>query len=259
MYNYHTHTKRCGHANGEDKEYVLSAIKANFKGLGFSDHVMLPNLERCLIRANYKMIDDYFSSIKQLKEEFKDQIEIYTSFECEWDNHYQKFYKELLDSKKVDYLVFGNHGCYFKGNKEYFIKSHTGTPYLKRYLNNALKALRSNLFKIMAHPDIYTCYVPWNEKSKKVAEIICKEAKKNNIALELNCGCIINEKEKNIFNEKRYRYPYSEFWKIAKKVGNTIVVGIDAHSPSAFSSENLKYMQEFIKKLNLTITEKIDF
>ena len=26
--NYHTHTKRCGHAIGEDEEYVVNAIEA---------------------------------------------------------------------------------------------------------------------------------------------------------------------------------------------------------------------------------------
>ncbi len=36
--NYHTHTERCYHASGEDKEYVEAAIKAGLKVLGFSDH-----------------------------------------------------------------------------------------------------------------------------------------------------------------------------------------------------------------------------
>lgn len=36
--NYHTHTFRCKHADGEDKEYVEAAIKAGIKTLGFSDH-----------------------------------------------------------------------------------------------------------------------------------------------------------------------------------------------------------------------------
>ena len=36
--NYHTHTKRCNHALGEDREYVEAAIKAGLKVLGFSDH-----------------------------------------------------------------------------------------------------------------------------------------------------------------------------------------------------------------------------
>lgn len=37
--NYHTHTSRCGHAVGEDEEYVINAIKSGIKVLGFSDHV----------------------------------------------------------------------------------------------------------------------------------------------------------------------------------------------------------------------------
>lgn len=36
--NYHTHTTRCQHAKGSDEDYVLSAIKAGYDELGFSDH-----------------------------------------------------------------------------------------------------------------------------------------------------------------------------------------------------------------------------
>ena len=37
-YNYHTHTARCGHAVGEDEEYVKRAIECGIKYMGFSDH-----------------------------------------------------------------------------------------------------------------------------------------------------------------------------------------------------------------------------
>ena len=36
--NYHTHTARCGHAWGSDREYAESALAAGLKILGFSDH-----------------------------------------------------------------------------------------------------------------------------------------------------------------------------------------------------------------------------
>ena len=36
--NYHTHTTRCKHASGEDREYVEKAIESGLKILGFSDH-----------------------------------------------------------------------------------------------------------------------------------------------------------------------------------------------------------------------------
>ena len=135
MYNYHTHTYRCGHAIGEDIEYVQEAIKASYKGIGFSDHVMLPKLEKIYIRAHYKEKENYLSSIKELKQKFKDKIEIYTAFECEWDNHYQKYYQQLLNNKEVDYLIFGNHNCYFKGNQEYFLKFISQKRFLNRCNN----------------------------------------------------------------------------------------------------------------------------
>ena len=78
------------------------------------------------------------------------------------------------------------------------------------------------------------------------------------MALELNCGCFINEKPKELFGETRYRYPYNKFWQIAKKTGNTIIVGIDAHSPEAFNSNNITLMNQFIKELDLKITTKLD-
>ena len=40
--NYHTHTARCRHASGEDREYVLAAVQSGVKILGFSDHAPFP-------------------------------------------------------------------------------------------------------------------------------------------------------------------------------------------------------------------------
>ena len=34
----HTHTFRCGHASGTEREYIENAIAAGFDTLGFSDH-----------------------------------------------------------------------------------------------------------------------------------------------------------------------------------------------------------------------------
>ena len=41
--NYHTHTTRCNHAAGTDREYVEYAIRSGIKILGFADHTPLPD------------------------------------------------------------------------------------------------------------------------------------------------------------------------------------------------------------------------
>ena len=69
--NYHTHTKRCGHAFGEDEEYVLEALGQGMVELGFSDHIMLPGFSQPSIRGEYSLwAQDYFKSINYLKEKY---------------------------------------------------------------------------------------------------------------------------------------------------------------------------------------------
>ena len=36
--NYHTHTYRCGHAEGSERDYAEKAAKAGLRILGIADH-----------------------------------------------------------------------------------------------------------------------------------------------------------------------------------------------------------------------------
>ena len=38
-YNYHTHTFRCQHASGTEREYIESALAAGITKIGFSEHI----------------------------------------------------------------------------------------------------------------------------------------------------------------------------------------------------------------------------
>ena len=75
--NNHTHTKRCNHALGEDREYVEAAIKAGLKVLGFSDHCpfVFEDGHISPIRMLPSQVDDYFTSIDKLKKECAEWIE----------------------------------------------------------------------------------------------------------------------------------------------------------------------------------------
>ena len=69
LFNYHTHTFRCHHAVGEDRDYVEAAIASGFSVLGFSDHVPYPFLDGHVsgIRMALKETDDYMQSIESLR------------------------------------------------------------------------------------------------------------------------------------------------------------------------------------------------
>ena len=64
--NYHTHTMRCNHARGFDREYVQAAIAAGVEELGFSDHspYIFKDGHMSGFRMSLAAYDDYFDSIK---------------------------------------------------------------------------------------------------------------------------------------------------------------------------------------------------
>ena len=55
--NYHTHTIRCHHAVGTEREYIEAAIAAGITELGFSDH------------SPYPFSDGYVSNFRMALEE----------------------------------------------------------------------------------------------------------------------------------------------------------------------------------------------
>ena len=103
-YNYHTHTYRCGHAKGKDKDYVNAAIANGFKVLGFSDHVILKGYKQPGIRGNYSQLNNYIKSINRLKKAYDGKIEIHLGFECEYFPSMMDYYKKLLKEKGINVI-----------------------------------------------------------------------------------------------------------------------------------------------------------
>jgi len=84
--NYHTHTHRCQHAIGDDRAYVEQAILNGMKVLGFSNHCpwVYDTDYTSKSRMHPSEVDEYFSSLLALKEEYKNDITIYIGFESEY-------------------------------------------------------------------------------------------------------------------------------------------------------------------------------
>ncbi|MDD4584821.1 MAG: tRNA pseudouridine(38-40) synthase TruA [Bacilli bacterium] len=262
LHNYHTHTYRCLHANGSDEEYVLSAIKNGYQTIGFSDHMMVPGVDNDnWTRGKFSEFPGYVDSIRSLKEKYKDQIDIYVGMECEYFPPLYDFLHDLLVSKKLDYLIYGNHYRYYDGKSitGYFGYCKTDEDVIE-YTVMALEALKTGLFSCFAHPDLFmNSMKEWTAICDDCAWKLCETAKALDIPLEINQGGIRYSINGGVNIEERYLYPYYKFWEIAKKVGNKIVINVDAHNPKDFSNPAVKLSYEFAEKLGIKIDEKIEF
>lgn len=253
--NYHTHTYRCGHAGTyKDEEYVQHAIESGFEILGFSDHIMLPGFEQEKYRGSFSMCNNYYNSINSLKEKYKDRIDIKLGFEAESFPKYMPYYSELLKNKVIDYLILGNH---FSMDR---FGGVVNASDMYVYYELAYKAIRSNMFTIFAHPDIFLANVEtFNKECYKICEKLIELCIQYDVYLEVNVGGVRNGKKK-IGNKERYNYPTTEFFNIASKMNAKCVIGIDAHSPYAISDEkSLIEALNFAKRCNLRLFDEINF
>lgn len=252
--NYHTHTARCGHAIGKDEEYVIQAIRSGYDTLGFTDHLMLPDL-------SYH--DEYFESIRLLKEKYQQEIIIKVGLECEYYERYLPYYQQLLDEKKCDYLIFGNHsymkeGGIFRQDAVSFIDPFTDLSMLDRYYDCLKKALETKLFKYICHPDCFLKgYGKWDEHAIALTHRIGKLLSAYPIYAELS-GSGIRSKKKIVFEEKEYpAYPFIEFYRILKQYPIRFVLGCDAHAPIQLEDEATTMISAIAKQLQLPIVQKI--
>lgn len=255
--NYHTHTYRCGHAIGTDEEYVLAAIEKGFKEIGFSDHIFLPNMNQEGMRGKYEELDGYLSSLKALREKYKDRIKIYIGFEAEWyKGCYKDYYESLLRDKGVDYLILGQHCTIIDNSLVWFSQFKYVDKALDCYRDYVIDGIRSGLFTYVCHPDYFFYFYPeWNEHTKDVSLQIIREAKKYHLPLEINMG--YDGCHKNVYLEsKSSHYPYPEFFELVRQENADCILGIDAHDPKRILTADYQKFYHFIENHRLNVLDK---
>lgn len=241
-FNYHTHTKRCGHAIGEDEEYIQAAISAGFKVIGMSDHRPYRNFPFPEDRMNIEMYNDYISSMRYLREKYKDQIDIKIGFETEYYIEQDQEIREMLND--VDYMILGQHYTSQESDNDYFF--NMSEEYVIKYAEQVCGAMDTGLFLYVAHPD-YVMFgqTEFSPACQTAAEMIARKAVERNIPLEVNINGVT--KGRHYYKEGMlYPYPFRKFWEVMSKYPIKCVYGFDSHDPELLKET---FMYEEVDKI----------
>ncbi len=230
IYNLHTHTYRCKHANGDINDYIEAAIEHNVERLGISDHTPLPENRWLGVRMHLDELQEYSDTIDRAKLHYQDQITILKGMECDWSPEYIEFYQtELLGKYQFDYLIGASHWFPFDG--EWQMSFNITTPeQVMDYTKFYAKAIGSGLFAFMAHPDVFCSNYEWDDVAVTGAKIILQAAAKYNVPLEIN-GYGFRKPKVDLPSGSRPGYPYIKFWELATNYDIQVICNSDAHRP----------------------------
>lgn len=230
---YHIHSLYCDGKNTL-KEMAESAIKKGFDALGFSGHSYTHFDESyCMSKRDTQK---YIEEVTQLKNEYKDKLNIYLGIELDR-------YSDENKLGRFDYIIGSVHyvlkdGIYLSVDegKEIFLSN------IEKYYNGDVFAFCEDYFQtvaeisnikevsIIGHFDLVTkfneCNNIFNTTDKRYVTALNSALHKiieNNKILEINTGAI----------SRGYRttpYPDSSILKTWNNLGGKIIFSGDAHS-----------------------------
>ena len=251
-FNYHTHTYRCGHAIGEDEEYIQSAIDAGFETLGISEHIGFDGWDDTCERIAFAEMDTYIETMQALKEKYKNQIQIKIGFEFEYFVDKEKYLKDMLD--KVDYMIVGQHAKNF----DMYYEHGCNDDDVDIYASQICAALDHGLTKYVAHLDYFMLGKDeFNKRNEKAIEKICTAVLRNDAYIEVNLkGAMYGKKLYN--GIQQYIYPHYDVFRIVARKGCKVVFGYDAHKPEMLKvREKEEQLKKEFKNLNLNYQDTI--
>ncbi len=265
--NYHTHTTRCHHAKGTEREYIESAIKAGYETLGFADHspYFFDGDYYSHFRMSVSEAEEYVNTLSKLRDEYKSQIDIKIGFEAEYYPKYFEKLRSLCREIGIEYLLLGQH---YTGNETDGVASTASSndeDTFNIYVEQVCEGIKTGAFSYVAHPDVINLgggSVISNilgtkpRRTKEQSELlfsglckICKAAKDISIPLEINLLGL---------HENRF-YPTEELFMAISKVGATALLGCDAHSPNGLIRNQAEETAlNKAKKYGITLSDSSD-
>ncbi len=247
MIDLHNHTPLCKHATGSPEEYIKKAIEKGIKYYGFADHA--PMDFDYQYRMSFEDMPKYEEKIKNLKEKYKDKIELFLGYEVD----FTPFVDKRVLERDVDYLIGSVHFLDNWGfdNPEFikeWEKRNVDDVY-KEYFYLIEKMATSKLFDIVGHIDLIKVFGHKPSKNiKDIAKNAIKAIKKSNMAIEINTSGL-RKKVKEL-------YPGDELLEMILNENIDITFSSDAHSLQDVGYQ----IKETIKKLkDLGVNESVIF
>jgi histidinol-phosphatase (PHP family) len=184
----HNHTYLCNHAEGEIEDYIKKAIELGIDVYGFSEHAPIKNFDDGY-RLKLEKKGFYEKTILDLKEKYKDDLEILLGYEVDFISG--DFLLDEVMGSKVDYLIGSVHylGDWGFDNPEFIskYKNKDIDKIWEEYFYNIKLMAQSGKFDIVGHLDLIKVFkfLP-KQDIKLIAKDAIKAIKDSNMVIELN-------------------------------------------------------------------------
>lgn len=152
VYETHSHTPMCKHAEGEPEEYARMAWERGLKGLTVTCHGPLPDRISSSVRMTPEQFPEYLDLVARAREVWAGRVDVRLGLESDFLPGLEKW-TEALHQKAEFHYILGSVHPHIREYRERYMG--TGWPDFHRtYFRHLAEAAETGLFDCLAHPDI---------------------------------------------------------------------------------------------------------
>ncbi|HYF94975.1 MAG TPA: histidinol-phosphatase HisJ family protein [Symbiobacteriaceae bacterium] len=231
LVDYHSHTIRCGHAEGSMEEYVEAAIAAGLQEFGFSDHLPMywlpgdqPDPTSTMAMSE---LEDYVVDVLRLRARYP-EIPIRLGIEADYIPGREDDLARLLEPYPWDYVLGSVHNIgewdFDNPTKISRYDDWDIAELYTQFFELELMAIRCGLFDIMTHLDLIKKFGhrPPHDLGSTYAELAGALAGAN-VAIELSTA--------GLRKPVREVYPHPSLLRECCRRGVPLVLSSDCHAP----------------------------
>ena len=252
-FDLHTHHFRCGHADGNIRDYVEAAVEAGLQVIGISDHTPYfgsPEEQAFpAIAMGKSEIASYVEEVLQLKKEFEGKIDVLLGIESDYFPEHAALYQKTLSQYPFDYIIGSVHHVsgrsIFNKNRWKDLSPKQKIAEKEEYFSLIRQSAKSGMFQILGHIDAMKGNYP------SFTDIMTEDALEETLKVIAESGVAIEINTSGKTKMCGGWYPSNEILERARFHGVEVTFGSDAHIPSRIGDE-FEEVAAVLKELGYT-------
>ncbi|MEM9644385.1 MAG: histidinol-phosphatase HisJ family protein [Planctomycetota bacterium] len=224
VYESHSHTPLCKHAEGEPTEYAAMAQQRGLKGLIVTCHNPMPDGFSARVRMSENEFDQYVGLVESTRIEWEGRLDVRLGIEADYFEGHEAYVEKQLRSADFHFVLGSVHPQLAEFRDRYWQEDLREVQRI--YFRLLADAAETGLFDSISHPDLVKNFTikAWDPKS--ILDDICPQLDrivKTGVAMELNTS----GRNKSI----QEMNPFPEMLRAMNERGIPVTVGADAHQP----------------------------
>jgi histidinol-phosphatase (PHP family) len=241
-FDLHTHHFRCGHASGNIRDYIESAISSGLQVIGISDHTPFFGREEeqafPLISMAKSELSSYVQEVLELKKEYSGVIDVLLGIESDYFPIHAELYRKTLAAYPFDYIIGSVHQIddisIFNANRWKKLNDTQQIAVKKEYYRMVQESARSGMFQILGHIDAMKGNYP------PFSDIITHGEIDETLRVIAACNIAIEINTSGKTKQSGGWYPSDAILERACYFGVDVTFGSDAHKPERVGDELLE-------------------